>query len=317
MSETFVGIDVSKAQLDVATRPDGTTWTVSNDEAGISALVARLRELDVKLVVLEATGGYEAAVVAQLALAMSVAVVNPRQVRDFAKATGQLAKTDRLDAMMLARFADAVRPEPRPLKDDEALYLTALVARRRQLVDMRTAEKNRLGMAPGPLHKGIEKHIAWLDRQLRDVEKDLDAKIRTSPLWRDKDDLMRGVPGVGLVSSGTLLAMLPELGTLDRRKIAALVGVAPLNRDSGTLRGKRSIWGGRANIRTVLHMATLVAVRHNDRLRAFYDRLVARGKKPKVALTATMRKLVTILNALVRDKKPFDPTFGLAPQHSC
>lgn len=317
MSETFVGIDVSKAQLDVATRPDGTTWTVSNDEAGIGALVARLRELHVTLVVLEATGGYEAAVAAQLALAMPVAVVNPRQVRDFAKATGQLAKTDRLDALMLARFAEAVRPEPRPLKDEETQHLTALVARRRQLVDMRTAEKNRLAVAPRRLRKGIEKHIAWLDREVRGVDEDLDDGIRNSAMWRAKDDLCRGVAGIGLISSATMLAMLPELGTLDRRKIAALVGAAPLNRDSGTHRGQRSTWGGRASVRAVLHMATLVAVRHNARLRAFYDRLVARGKKSKVAITATMRKLVTILNAMVRDKKPFDPDFGLAIQHSC
>lgn len=317
MSEVFVGIDVSKAQLDVATRPDGATWTVTNDEAGIAALVARLREMKVTLVVVEATGGYEAAMVAQLALAMPVAVVNPRQVRDFAKATGQLAKTDRLDAMVLARFADGVRPEPRPLKDDETQHLTALVARRRQLVDMRTAEKNRLGSAPRPLRKGIEKHIAWLDRQVRDLEKDLDDGIRKSPVWREKDDLLRAVQGIGLVSSATLLAVLPELGTLDRRKIAALVGVAPLNRDSGTLRGKRAVWGGRSTVRSVLHMATLVAVRHNPRLGAFYERLVARGKKEKVALTATMRKLVTILNAMVRDGRAFDPAFGLDAQHSC
>lgn len=317
MSEIFVGIDVCKAQLDVATRPEGLTWTVSNDEAGIASLVERLRQLKVTLVVLEATGGYEAAVVAELALVMPVAVVNPRQVRDFAKATGQLAKTDRLDAMVLARFADAVRPEPRPLKDDDTQYLTALVARRRQLVDMRTAEKNRLASAPAPLRKSIAKHIAWLDRQVRDVGDDLDAGIRNSPLWRAKDDLLRGVSGIGIVSSATLLAMLPELGTLDRRQIAALVGVAPLNRDSGAHRGKRSIWGGRANVRAVLHMATLVAVRHNPRLGTFYEGLVARGKKPKVALTATMRKLVTILNAMTRDKRPFDPTFGLAIQHSC
>lgn len=317
MSDVFVGIDVSKAQLDVAVRPSGATWTVSNDGPGIAELVAKLRTLAGTLAVVEATGGFEAAVVAELALVMPVAVVNPRQARDFAKATGQLAKTDRLDAMVLARFAEAVRPEPRPLKDEDAKLLTALVARRRQLVEMCVAEKNRLGAAARPLRKGIERHIAWLERQVRDIETDLDEKLRESPVWRAKDDLMRGFTGIGKVSSSTLVACMPELGTISRRKAAALTGAAPLNRDSGQHRGTRSIWGGRGTVRAVLHMATLSAIRHNPRIRAFYDRLIARGKKPKVAITAAMRKVVTILNAMLRDNRPYDPTFGLDRQHSC
>jgi transposase len=317
MSDVFVGIDVSKAQLDVAVRPGAAEWTVPNDEAGIRALVVRLRELQVTLVVVEATGGFEAAAVAELAVAMPVAVVNPRQVRDFAKATGQLAKTDRLDAAVLAHFAEGVRPEPRPLKDEETTQLADLVSRRRQLTDMLVAEKNRRANAKRAMRKSLDKHIEWLERELRSVETDLDSSIRNSPVWREKDDLLRAVKGVGLVSSATLLATLPELGQLDRRQIAALVGVAPLNRDSGTMRGTRAIWGGRADVRSVLHMATRSAVRFNPRLRAFYQRLLARGKQEKVALTASMRKLLTILNAMLRDGRPFDATFGLDAQHSC
>jgi transposase len=269
------------------------------------------------LVVVEATGGLEAALVGEVAVAVPVAVVNPRQVRDFAKATGQLAKTDQLDAQVLARFAEAVRPEPRPLKDAETRHLAALVSRRRQLRDMIVAENNRLGTALPPLHKGIEKHIDWMRRELRLLEKDLDTTIKSSSIWREKEDLMRGVKGVGPVSAATMLAEVPELGTLNRKQIAALVGVAPLNHDSGTHRGKRSVWGGRASARAVLYMATLSAVRYNATLKAFYDRLVAHGKPKKVALVATMRKLLTILNAIVRTKRPWQTEFGLAPEHSC
>jgi len=317
MSDVFVGIDVSKAQLDVAVRPSGAAWSVTNDEAGIAQLVARLKELGPLLVVVEATGGLEVALVGELAAVVAVAVVNPRQVRDFAKAVGQLAKTDRIDAQILARFAEAVRPEPRPLKDEETRHLAALVSRRRQLRDMIVAEGNRLGAAPKKLHKGIQKHIDWLRRELRLLEKDLDDTIKSSPVWREKEDLMRGMKGIGPVSAATMLAEVPELGTLNRKQIAALVGVAPLNRDSGTYRGKRSIWGGRASARAVLYMATLSAIRSNAALRGFYRRLVANGKPKKVALTATMRKLLTILNALVRDRRPWDATLGLDAQHSC
>lgn len=317
MSDVFIGVDVSKAKLDVGVRPTGATWTVENNEAGIGELVARLRELRATLVVVEATGGLEAALVGELALVVPVAVVNPRQVRDFAKATGQLAKTDRIDALVLARFAEAVRPEPRPLKNEETRHLAALVSRRRQLRDMIVAEGNRLGSAVPRLHKGIQKHIDWMRRELRLLEKDLDDNIKSSPVWREKEDLMRGMKGIGPVSAATMLAEVPELGTLNRKQIAALVGVAPLNRDSGTYRGKRSCWGGRAQARSVLYMATLSAVRYNPPLRAFYKRLLANGKQKKVAVTATMRKMLTILNAIVRDNRPWDVLFGLAPQHSC
>lgn len=317
MSDVFVGIDVSKARLDVAVRPAGEVWSVTNDEAGIAELLAKLREVGPTLVVVEATGGFEIAMVAELATTLAIAVVNPRQVRDFARATGQLAKTDRLDAEVLARFAEAVQPEPRPLKDEETRHLAALVSRRRQLRDMIVAESNRLGMAPKKLHKGIQKHIDWMRRELRLLEKDLDDNIKSSPVWREKEDLMRSIKGIGPVSAATMLAEVPELGSLDRKKIAALVGVAPLNRDSGTHRGKRSIWGGRASARAVLYMATLTAIQWNPVLRAFYERLLANGKSKKVAITAAMRKLLTILNAVVRDQRAWDPNFGLAPQHSC
>lgn len=317
MSDVFVGIDVSKARLDVAVRPVGAAWSVANDESGIAELLTRLRELGPTLVVAEATGGLETAMVAELATVVAIAVVNPRQVRDFAKATGQLAKTDRIDAEVLARFADAVRPEPRPLKDEETRHLAAVVSRRRQLRDMIVAESNRLGAAPKKLHKGIQKHIDWMRRELRLLEKDLDDEIKSSPVWREKEDLMRGTKGIGQVTSATMLSDVPELGTLNRKQIAKLLGVAPMNNDSGTFRGKRSVWGGRASARAVLYMATLSAVRSNPVIKAFYQRLIANGKPKKVALTAAMRKLLTILNAIVRDRRPWDPTFGLAPQHSC
>lgn len=305
----FVGIDVSKAQLDVFVRPSGETLAVANDEAGIAQLVARLAEPPPTLVVLEATGGYEAPVVAALALgSLPVAVVNPRQVRDFAKATGVLAKTDRLDAAVLARFAEAVKPEPRPLDDEQTVELQALLARRRQILDMLTAETNRMhACRSARLRKHIYEHVSWLRRQVKDIDQDLETRLRESPVWREKDDLLRSVPGVGPVLSRTLLAELPELGTLGRGQIAALVGVAPLNRDSGTMRGRRSIWGGRASVRAPLYMAAMVATKHNPMLRATYQRLVAAGKAKKVALVACMRKLIVLLNALLRDRKPWLP----------
>jgi transposase len=308
MLHVFVGIDVAKAQLDIAVRPTGERWTVSNDDPGIAALVVRLQAVPPTLIVLEATGGYQRAVVAVLAAAaLPVVVVNPRQVRDFAKATGQLAKTDALDARAIAHFAEAVRPTPRPLPDAQTEELRALVARRRQLITMRTAEYNRLGRASGRLWADIQAHILWLDQRLVALDDDLDTMLRASPVWRERDELYRSVPGIGPVCARTLVLDLPELGTLSRQRIAALVGVAPFNRDSGTLRGRRTIWGGRAAVRATLYMSALVAVRHNPALKTFYERLCAAGKAKKVALTACMRKLLTILNAMVKHQAPWQP----------
>lgn len=297
----FVGIDVAKAELVIAICPSGERWTVPNDPAGIQALIERMGEHAPTLVVLEATGGYERAPVAALAAArLPVVVANPRQVRDFARATGQLAKTDRIDAAILALFAERVRPAPRVLPDDAAQALDALLTRRRQLLEMLIAERNRLEHAGPPVRRGITQHIRWLERQLHDVDHDLDSTIQSSPLWRAKDNLLRSAPGVGPILSRTLIGELPELGTLPRKQIAALVGVAPLARDSGTLTHKRLVWGGRAPVRAALYMAALVGTRCNPVLRAFYHRLLAAGKPKKVALTACMRKLLTILNAMLR-----------------
>ena len=308
-SPCFVGIDVAKDHLDVALRPTEDASTVANDADGLETLIRRLKPVEPRLVVLEATGGYEAPVAAALSTAgLPVAVVNPRQVRDFAKATGQLAKTDRIDAATLALFAERVRPEPRPLPDPVGEELRALVARRRQLLEMLGAEQNRLRHATAPsVEKGLQKHVRWLKRQLEDVDDDLERVVRDSPLWRGKDDLLQSVPGIGPVTSRTLLAELPELGRLNRREIAALVGVAPLNRDSGRWRGRRFVWGGRAAVRNTLYMAALTASRHNPVIRAFYERLVDRGKPHKVALTACMRKLIVILNAIAKSQQPWNP----------
>jgi transposase len=315
--ESFAGIDVSKASLDIAVRPSGSSWRVTNDEGGLRDLATKLLEMKPTLVVMEATGGLESAVAAALALAgLQVAVVNPRQVRDFGKSLGRLAKTDALDADVLARFAEAVRPEARPLRDSESQRLAALCSRRRQLVEMLTSELNRQKAANGAVQESLEAHILWLRRQIKDLDKDIGKTIRDSPLWRGKDELVRTTPGVGPVLSATLLADLPELGRLNRRQIAALVGVAPLNHDSGTLRGKRTTWGGRAPVRRPLYMATLTATRFNPTIRAFYERLVAAGKPKKVALTACMRKLLVTLNAMVRDGTSWGPSMtGL--QDSC
>jgi len=305
----YVGIDVAKATLDVAVDPTADRWTGDHTEREVAGLVRRLTGLAPALVVLEATGGLEGPLAGALVAAgLPVVVVNPRQVRDFAKATGRLAKTDALDAAVLAHFAATVRPTPRPLPDAATQTLAALVTRRRQLVEMLTAERNRLGSAPRALRGEIQAHITWLQRRLGHLDTDLGEAIRTSPVWRVQDDLLQSVPGVGPVLATTLLASLPELGTLNRRAIAALVGVAPLNRDSGTFRGRRMVWGGRAAVRAVLYMGTLVAVRHNPVLRAFYQRLRAVGKLPKVALTACMRKLLTILNAMVKHQQRWNPT---------
>ena len=309
----FVGIDVSKDQLDVALRPSAERWAVANDDAGIATLVDRLGALTPALIVLEATGGLELPLTGALAVGLPVVVVNPRQVRDFAKATGKLAKTDALDAAVLAQFAEAVRPALRPLPDAALQALSALLARRRQLLEMRTAEQNRLGMARPPVRKGIRAHIAWLDRHLAQTDNDLARAIRESPVWREKDDLLQSAPGVGPGLARTLLADLPELGTLNRKQIAALVGVAPLNRDSGTLRGRRSVWGGRAHVRAALYMSALAATRYNPVIRAFYQRLCAAGKAKKVALTACMHKLLGILNSMVKHRTPWRKHFAYTP----
>jgi len=301
----FVGIDVAKAELVVSVLPSAERFTVANDERGLRTLVERLRPLAPQLIVLEATGGYELLCVAGLAAAaLPVVVMNPRQVRAFAKATGQLAKTDRIDADILARFADVVRPAVRPIADAEAQELEALLARRRQLLEMLQAERNRAGQVFGKgkrlVRKSLRAHIAFLERELRMTDTDLGEMVKRSPAWRERDELLQSVPGVGPVLSRTLLADLPELGRLSRREIAKLVGVAPLSRDSGTMRGRRFVQGGRAPVRAVLYMAALVATKHNTAIRVFYRRLLATGKPKKLALVACMRKLLTILNAMVR-----------------
>ena len=314
----FVGIDVSKAQLDVAVRPTGKRWVLPYDETGIEGLIPQIVDLEPALVLLEATGGLELPLVAALAAAaLPVVVVNPRQVRDFAKATGTLAKTDTLDAGVLAHFADAVRPEVRPLKDAETQVLNSLTARRHQVMTMLVSEKNRLGTAIGAVSPRIEAHIAWLEQELSDLDKGLRQTLRQSPVWREKDDLLRTVPGVGPQLSLTLLAHLPELGTLDRKQIAALVGVAPYNRDSGTRRGKRAVWGGRSRVRAVLYMGALVASRHNPAIRDFYQRLLAAGKPKKVALIASMRKLLVTLNAMLKHGHPWRDMTQPVVAHAC
>lgn len=306
--ELFVGIDVSKATLDIAVAPTGEAWSVANTTEGMQQLVSKLGEISPKLIVLEATGGLERRAIAALAGAsLPVVAVNPRQVRDFAKATGRLAKTDAIDAAVLALFADRIRPQIRPLRDEETQELEALVVRRRQVVDMITAEKNRLIAAPPSkrVRTAIGKTIKWLQKQLEEIDSDLDNAVKGSSIWREKDDLLQSVPGVGKVLSRTLLSLVPELGTLGKKQLSALVGVAPLNWDSGQQRGRRTIWGGRAHVRAVLYMGALVAARFNPVIRAFHARLIAAGKLPKVALVACMRKLLTILNAIVRDRTPW------------
>ena len=305
-AKLYAGIDVAKASLDMVVHPSGKRWSFTNDERGISEAVSCLQGLSPSLVVLEATGDVEMPLTAALVVAgLPVAVVNPRQIRDFARAMGKLSKTDVLDAQVMAHFAATVQPTARPIPDAQTQELSDILTRRRQIVEMIVAERNRLLTARGVVNEGIQAHIAWLEQELANIDQDLRGKIRKSPAWREKDNLLRSVPGVGPVLSATLLAELPELGTLDRRQIAALVGVAPLNRDSGNFRGKRSVWGGRARVRAVLYMGTLVASRHNPTIRAFYQRLCAAGKGKKVALTACMRKLLTILNAMLRHRTPW------------
>jgi len=302
----YVGIDVAKSSMDIAVHATEQRWSFPNDDYGISKTVSLLRKLAPVLVVMEASGGIELTLTAALASAgLPLAVVNPRQVRDFAKATGKLAKTDTLDARVMAHFAATVRPVPRPLPNAQAEKFSSILARRRQVIEMLTAEKNRFGTANKAVRQGIEAHIKWLEQELSNIDDELRQSIQRSPVWREKGNLLRSVPGVGPVLSTTLLAELPELGILNRRQIAALVGVAPLNRDSGTMRGKRTVWGGRAPVRAALYMATLVATRYNPVIRRFYQHLCTAGKAKKVAITACMRKLLVILNAMLKHRAPW------------
>lgn len=307
----FVGIDVAKDHLDLAVRPSAETWRVANTDAAFPDLVTRLHAVAPTLIVLEATGGYEQPVLGALAAAgLPVVAVNPRQVRDFAKALGLLAKTDQIDAGVLATFADRLRPAVRPLPDADTAELAALLTRRRQLIEMLVAERHRLAQARPAVRRNLEQHIHWLEQRLHDLDADLTRRIHRSPVWRAKEDLLRSVPGIGPILARTLLADLPELGHLARRPLAALVGVAPFNCDSGRFRGRRRIWGGRAAVRAALYMATLVATRHNAPIRACYQRWLAAGKPKKVALTACMHKLLTILNAMVKANTVWRPTLA-------
>jgi transposase len=307
--EKFVGIDVSKSTLDVCIEPSIQTLHIAYDEAGIKQLVGRLKEVSPTLIVMEATGGLEVRIATELASkGLPVAVINPRQARDFAKATGQLAKTDQVDAAVLAAFAKAIRPQVRTLKNADTSALDDMVSRRRQLIDMRVQETLRLGTAASkPLEKSLNKHIAWLDKRITEIDTDLTKRLRESDMWRTKDDLLRGIPGVGAVTTLTMLAKCPELGMLNRREISALTGVAPLANDSGKHRGKRFIWGGRADVRAVLYMATISAIRCNDTIKAFAERLKKAGKPPKVVIVACMRKLLTIMNSMLKNNTPWIP----------
>jgi transposase len=307
MEQVYVGIDVAKSHLDVHVRPSGETFTVPRDGESVANLADRLKALSPVVVVLEATGGFETIVAASLGGAgLPMAIINPRQIRSFARAVGQLAKTDALDAAVIAQFAEAVKPEPRPLADEQTRTLSELVARRRQLVEMMTAERNRRPrLSRKHLIKALDRHLDMLQKDLSEIERDIDTTIRGMPIWHEREELMTSVPGVGPTLARTLLADVPELGTLDRKQIAALIGVAPLNWDSGTYRGRRTTWGGRSKVRAVLYMAALVASQHNPTLKSFYQRLIRAGKAKKLALVAVMRKLLTILNAIVRDHTPW------------
>lgn len=311
MSESafgVIGIDIAKDGCEVMVLPSAEHWSSATTSAALGALAQRCAATQPDLMVCEATGGYEVAVVSALAAAaLPVVVVNPRQVRDFARALGRLAKTDRIDARGIAEFGLKVRPEIRPLKDAETRALQSLLARHRQLIEMRVAEQNRLGQTAGKVRAGIQAHIAYLNACLRDTDRDLHNQLRQSPVWREKDDLLQSVRGVGSLTSAQCLAQLPELGRLNRREIAALVGIAPFNRDSGTLRGHRAIWGGRAPVGSALYMATLSAIRYNPPIKAHYAHLLARGKPPKVALVACMRKLLVTMNAILKSGTPWQP----------
>ena len=307
----FVGIDISKAQLDVAIRPSAQTLSMSNDKVGINSLIKHLKKLRPELVVLEATGGLERQVLSALVAGeIPVVMANPRRIREFAKSIGQLAKTDRIDASVIAHYAEAVRPKPRPLPDEVSLKLRALTARRRQVLDMIVAEKNRLATASQAIKKRITAHIAYLEQELNDADQDLDRFIENNAAWKENQEILCSTPSIGPVSSRTLLVELPELGTLDRKKISALVGVAPFPRDSGTLKGRRTIWGGRASVRTALFMATVVATRFNPVIRDFHKRLKAKGKPAKVCLIACMHKLLTIVNAMIKNRIRWSENFA-------
>ena len=301
--KVFVGVDVSKDSLDVAIGAQKEIITFANDQKGVDALLKKLRLIDVQLIVFESTGGYELLATSCLAEAgLAVVIVNPRQVRSFAKATGILAKTDAIDARVIARFAEAVKPEVRRLKDHQTLELTAFVTRRRQIIEMIVAERNRLKLANKRNKKDIKDHIRWLQKRLDKIESDIGKMIQSSAIWRYKDDILQSVPGIGPITSATLICDLPELGVLSPKKIAMLAGLAPLNCDSGKYKGRRRIWGGRGSVRSILYMATLAAIRCNPAIKGFYQRLLAAGKCHKVAATACMRKLLIIVNAMLRDQ---------------
>jgi transposase len=303
----YVGLDVSKDDLDLACRPEGTRWRVANDNTGIAQCLAQLRQLKPTLIVLEATGGWQGSLVVALAVSkLPVAVMNPRQIRDFAKATGALAKTDALDAGVMAHVAEAVRPTPRPLPDETTQQIDALLQRRRQLLDMLVAERHRVALAHPAVRDSLARHMDALQGLINATDAEVAAMICTSPAWREKDDVLQSAPGLGPVLSATLQAALPEWGVLNQREIATLVGVAPLNDESGKRSGTRHIRGGRAAVRAVLYMATLTATRLNPVIKAFYQRLLGRGKPQKVAITAAMRKLLTILNAMVKTQTPWN-----------
>jgi transposase len=306
----FIGIDVSKDHLDTAHRPANDKLRFLNSDEGADALIEHLRPFKPTLIVLEATGRYHQLILGRLlAAGLPAIAINPRQARDFARAIGRLAKTDAIDADVLAEFAEKIRPELRSIPDDATQELEALSTRRRQLVTMLSAEKNRRHTAPKTIRSDIQKHIHWLEKEISQLERDLDRRIRCSPAWREKDDLLRTCKGIGPVTTHTMLSCLPELGTLSGRQISALVGVAPFNNDTGQHKGRRHIQAGRFHVRAVLYMATLAAIRHNHTIGVFHRRLIAAGKAKKVAITACMRKLLTILNAMLRDKKPWQPDF--------
>lgn len=312
-SEVFVGVDVSKAELEVCAVPNPSQLQVATDEAGLAQLVEWVKALEPALVVMEASGGYEMPVVLALAQAgLPCVVVNARQVRDFAKASGRLAKTDRIDARVIAEFARAIRPQLRALPDAASAQLAALVGRRRQLVEMLSAEQNRLARSHAAVREDLKQNIAWLRSRLQDLDGEVARAVQNSPLWREKDDLLQQVPGVGPIVSAVLLALLPELGRLSSKQIAALVGVCPFNRDSGRWQGKRTICGGRAPVRTVLYMAIVSAIRYNPLIKAFYQRLLTAGKPKKLAMTACMRKLLVILNAMLRERAGWNPNNAIA-----
>ncbi len=313
-TDIVIGIDISGKSLDIHILPEDRAQRFANDASGIGELVELAKEMEASLILMEATGGLESALAAECALSgIPTAVMNPRQIRDFARSLGRLAKTDAIDAEVIARFGSALRPEPRTLPDAQEQYLKALITRRRQLIDIRTAESNRLARAAAAVRQRIREHIDFLNQEIEDIDREIEKLIKESPLWLEKARLLREVPGIGSVSCFTLLGALPELGKLKGKQIAALVGVAPLNRDSGAYRGRRSTWGGRAQVRSALYMAAMSARRHNPVIRDFYERLRAAGKCGKVALVACMRKLLIILNAMLRDRASWDAQRSISP----